>query len=99
MAIVDTALKYAPAGTENGVALLKSAVAAANNAIETVQKAVKQAAEVAETSFNAMQTTAVRATKGSALPEAEPEVLEQLSLEGWVAPGLALSVSPQTHCG
>jgi phasin family protein len=64
MAIVDTAVKNAPAGTENGVALVKSAVAAANNAIETVQKAAKQAAEVAEANFNAMQTTAVRATKG-----------------------------------
>ena len=64
MAIVDTAVKNAPAGTENGVALLKSAVAAANNAIETAQKAAKQAAEVAEANFNAMSTTAVRATKG-----------------------------------
>jgi len=64
MAIVDTAVKNAPAGTENGVALLKSAVAAANNAIETLQNAAKQAAEVAQTNFNAMQTTAVRATKG-----------------------------------
>ena len=63
MAIVDTAVKNAPAGTENGVALIKSAVAAANNAIETAQKAAKQAAEVAEANFNAMSTTAVRATK------------------------------------
>jgi phasin family protein len=65
MTIVDTAVKNAPAGTENGVALVKSAVAAANNAIETVQKAAKQAAEVAEANFNAMSSTAVRATKGS----------------------------------
>jgi len=64
MALVDTAVKNAPAGTENGVALIKSAVAAANNAIETAQKAAKQAAEVAEANFNAMSTTAVRATKG-----------------------------------
>ncbi len=64
MAIVDTAVENAPAGTENGVALVKSAVAAANNAIQTVQKAAKQAAEVAEANFNAMQTTAVRSTKG-----------------------------------
>ena len=63
MAIVDTAVKNAPAGTENGVALIKSAVAAANNAIETAQKAAKQAAEVAEANFTAMSTTAVRATK------------------------------------
>src|SRR5215203_4108751 len=65
MSIVDTAVKNAPAGTENGVALIKSAVAAATNAIETAQKAAKQAAEVAEANFNAMSSTAVRATKGS----------------------------------
>jgi phasin family protein len=64
MAIVDTAVKNAPAGTENGVALIKSAVAAANNAIETAQKAAKQAAEVAEANFNAMSSTAVRTSKG-----------------------------------
>ena len=63
MSIVDTAVKNAPAGTENAVALVKSAVAAANNAIETVQKAAKQAAEVADANFQAMSSTAVRATK------------------------------------
>ena len=65
MAIVDTAVKNAPAGSESAVALVKSAVAAANNTFESVQKASKQAAEVAEANFNAMSTTAVRATKGS----------------------------------
>jgi phasin family protein len=64
MSIVDTAVKNAPAGTENAVALVKSAVAAANNAFETAQKAAKQAAEVTEANFNAMSSTAVRATKG-----------------------------------
>jgi phasin family protein len=63
MSLVDTAVKNAPAGTENAVALVKSAVAAANNAIETVQKASKQAAEVADANFQAMSSTAVRATK------------------------------------
>jgi len=63
MAIVDTAVKNAPAGTENAVALVKSAVAAANNAFESVQKATKQAAEVADANFQAMSSTAVRATK------------------------------------
>ena len=63
MAVVDNAVKNAPAGTENAVALVKSAVAAANNAIETVQKASKQAAEVADANFQAMSSTAVRATK------------------------------------
>jgi phasin family protein len=65
MAVVDTAVKNAPAGTENGVALLKSAVAATTNAIETAQKAAKQAAEVAEANFTAMSSTATRAAKGS----------------------------------
>ena len=63
MSLVDTAVKNAPAGTENAVALVKSAVAAANNAIETVQKATKHAAEVADANFQAMSSTAVRATK------------------------------------
>jgi uncharacterized protein YegP (UPF0339 family) len=63
MSIVDTAVKNAPAGTENAVALVKSAVAAANNAFESVQKATKQAAEVADANFQAMSSTAVRATK------------------------------------
>jgi phasin family protein len=65
MAIVDNAVKNAPAGTENAVALVKSAVAAANNAIETAQKAAKQAAEVADANFQAMSSTAVRATKAA----------------------------------
>jgi phasin family protein len=63
MSIVDTAVKNAPAGTENAVALVKSAVAAANNAFESVSKATKQAAEVADANFQAMSSTAVRATK------------------------------------
>ncbi len=63
MAVVDNAVKNAPAGTENAVALVKSAVAAANNAFESVQKAGKQAAEVADANFQALSTSAVRATK------------------------------------
>ncbi len=63
MSVVDNAVKNAPAGTENAVALVKSAVAAANNAFESVQKAGKQAAEVADANFQAMSTTAARATK------------------------------------
>ena len=63
MAMVDTAVKNAPAGSENVVALVKSAVAAANNAYESVNKATKQATEVAEANFNAMNATAVKATQ------------------------------------
>lgn len=66
MNLVDSAAKNAPAGTENAVALVRSAVAAANNAFESVQKAAKQAADVAEANFQAMTTTAVKATQGAA---------------------------------
>jgi phasin family protein len=65
MNVVDTAVKNAPAGTENAVALVKSAVAAANNAYETVHKAAKQAADVAEANFQAVTSTAVKATQGA----------------------------------
>jgi phasin family protein len=65
MALVDTNLKNAPAGTENAVALVKSAVAAANNAYETVHKAAKQAADVAEANFQAVTSTAVKATQAA----------------------------------
>jgi phasin family protein len=63
LALVDNAVKNAPAGTESAVALVKSAVAAANNAYESVHKAAKQATEVAEANFTAMTNTAVNATK------------------------------------
>lgn len=66
MAVVDTAVKNAPAGTENAVVLVKSAVAAANNAFDTVQKAAKQAADVAEANIQAMTSTAVKATEAAA---------------------------------
>lgn len=62
-ALVDNAAKNAPAGTENAVALVKSAVAAANNAFESVQKATKQAVEVAEANFQAATTQAVKASQ------------------------------------
>lgn len=63
--VVDSAVKNAPAGTENAVVLVKSAVAAANNAFDSVQKAAKQAADVAEANFQAMTTTAVKATQAA----------------------------------
>jgi phasin family protein len=63
LAIVDTAVKNAPAGSEQSVALIKLAIAAASNAIETAQKAAKQATEVAEANFEAVTKSAVRATQ------------------------------------
>jgi len=65
MAVVDSAVKNAPAGSENAVALVKSAVAAANNAFEGVQKAVKQASDVAEANFQAISTSAAKATQAA----------------------------------
>jgi phasin family protein len=66
MSLVDSAAKNAPAGTENAVALVRSAVAAANNAFESVQKAAKQAADVTEANIQAMTSTAVKATQSAA---------------------------------
>jgi phasin family protein len=65
LALVDNAVKNAPAGSESVVALVKSAVTAANNAFESVQKAGKQATEVAEANFTAMTNTAVNASKAA----------------------------------
>lgn len=66
MNLVDAAVKNAPAGTENAVALVKSAVSAANNAYESVHKAAKQAAEITEANIQAMTATAVKASQASA---------------------------------
>jgi phasin family protein len=63
---VDAALKNAPAGSENAVALVKSAMAAANNAYESVSKAAKQAADVAEANFTAVTNTAIKASQQAA---------------------------------
>ena len=65
MGLVDSASKNAPAGTENAVALVRSAVTAANNAFESVHKAAKQASDVAEANFQAMTNTAVKATQSA----------------------------------
>lgn len=63
---VDGIVKNAPAGTESAAALMKSAIAAASNAMETVQKAAKQATDVAEANMQAITSTAVKATQGTA---------------------------------
>ena len=64
LAVIDTAVTNAPAGSEQGVALFKSFVAAANNAIESAQKASRQATDVAQANYESLTATAVRATKG-----------------------------------
>lgn len=62
---IDTAMKNAPAGSENAVALVKSAMAAANNAYDSVAKASKQAADVAEANFQAVTSSAVKASQAA----------------------------------
>lgn len=62
---VDAASKNAPAGTENAVTLMKSAVAAASNAYESVQKAAKQAADASQTNMQAFTTSATNATQAA----------------------------------
>ena len=65
MSAVDAAVKNAPAGSENAVTLVKSAITAANNAYESAHKAAKQAAEIAEANFTAVTNTAVKATQSA----------------------------------
>lgn len=61
-ATLEQAAKNAPAGSDNAMAFVKSAVAAASSAYDTIQKAVKQAADVAEANVEAVSGTAVKAT-------------------------------------
>jgi phasin family protein len=62
--LFDAAAKNVPAGSENGLALWKSAIATAGNAFESMQKAAQQATDVAEANYTAVTTQAVKATKG-----------------------------------
>jgi phasin family protein len=64
-ALVDSASKNAPAGSENVVAFYKSAFATANNALESIQKAAKQSAATAEANMTALTEQAVKATKAT----------------------------------
>lgn len=58
LGLVDAAVKNAPAGGEESLAMIKQAVTAANGALANVQKAAKQALNVAETNFEAMNHAA-----------------------------------------
>jgi phasin family protein len=61
--LIDNAAKNAPAGADNVVNFVRSAVSAANTAFDGVQKAVKQATDVADANFQAMTNTAVANVK------------------------------------
>jgi len=62
---IESALKNAPAGSEQAVAFFKQAVTASNTAVESVQKAVKQAADLAESHIQTATETAVKASKSA----------------------------------
>jgi phasin family protein len=62
LALVDSAVKNAPAGTENFTALAKSAVSAANDAFDNAQKAAKQAVGVAEANFAQLTSSVAKVT-------------------------------------
>jgi phasin family protein len=53
ISLVDEVSKNAPPGTENAVAILKSAIGNANAGYEQFAKTAKQAVETLETNFNA----------------------------------------------
>ncbi|MBK6854365.1 MAG: phasin family protein [Burkholderiales bacterium] len=76
MALVETAAKNAPAGSENAVALVKSAMTAANNALESAQKAAKQAASVAEANFQTLSAQATTAAKAAVQAARRPPVAQ-----------------------
>ncbi|HMW21886.1 MAG TPA: tetratricopeptide repeat protein, partial [Burkholderiaceae bacterium] len=71
-----------PAGTENAVALVKSAVAAANNAYESVSKAAKQASEVAEANLQAITAPAAPAKPGAGTGADEDDGDDDEALHG-----------------
>ncbi|MEO8935873.1 MAG: phasin family protein [Burkholderiaceae bacterium] len=62
VAMIDTAAKSAPAGSETAVAMMKSAVAAASSAYESLSKAAQQAVEMTEANVTAATDAAVKNT-------------------------------------
>ena len=64
-AMVETAGKNAPAGSEQGVEMFKQAMATATNALDSMQKAGRQVAETAEANYAAVASTVAKtAAKG-----------------------------------
>src|SRR3990170_2899067 len=62
-AILDKAVKNAPAGSDVAVAAVKSMIAAANSAYDNMTKVAKQATEIAEANVNAASETVKGLTK------------------------------------
>ncbi|MEY4749402.1 MAG: hypothetical protein RIQ60_1616 [Pseudomonadota bacterium] len=65
-ALVEAAAKSAPAGSENAVAMVKTAIANATSAFDSVQKAAKQAASVAEANLKTLSASAESTAKAAA---------------------------------
>lgn len=63
--LIDFAAKNAPAGSEAGIAMFKSALAAANTAYDTFNKATKQAVEMAESNVAAATTATIKAASAA----------------------------------
>lgn len=62
-AMVEAAMKSAPTGSAEGMALWKSAFEGATNGYEALQKAAKQATDVAQANYAAVSTSVTKATK------------------------------------
>ena len=60
---LDRIAKTAPAGSEIGIAALKSGIAAVNSAYDNMSKVSKQFAEAAQTNFETVANQAVNGTK------------------------------------
>jgi len=60
---LDKMVKTAPAGSEVGIATLKSAIAAVNGAYDNMSKVAKQFAEVTQSNIEAVATQAVNGSK------------------------------------
>lgn len=71
LALVDSAVKNVPVGSEASLDLVKQTVTAANGALENVQKAAKQAVSVAEANFEALSQQATPVTPLVAKPAAK----------------------------
>lgn len=63
VAILDKMVKTAPAGSEVGVATLKSAIAAVNSAYENLNKGAKQFTEVTRSNMEAVANQAISRAK------------------------------------
>jgi phasin family protein len=64
LALIDSAVKNAPAGSESAASIFKTGVLAANEAFDSVQRLAKQASESVEVNVNALTAKAPKAGNG-----------------------------------